>query len=280
MKKRSKLIKLIALLLVICFLVPVVSKQDAYAKKKKTYVVCIDPGHYKKQNKVKGKKSYGYSEAEFNLKVAKELKKELKSYGIEVKMTRTGKNIKLFGFKNKILDDYYLSLRGEYAEDCDLFVSLHTNSNAINANKHKTFEQTIALNKTIVIVNQKTMQKKKYMNMANEIGKAVTNASFEAGLLEKNKFKTKTKKSIKEWTGGYNDGEGQKGTVCYRLNSRGTDYYGVLRGAANVGVPGMIIEHGYHSIPEVRYAAKYEDLASKWAKADAYGIAKGFGLVE
>ena len=254
MKKRSKLIKLIALLLVICFLVPVVSKQDAYAKKKKTYVVCIDPGHYKKQNKVKGKKSYGYSEAEFNLKVAKELKKELKSYGIEVKMTRTGKNIKLFGFKNKILDDYYLSLRGEYAEDCDLFVSLHTNSNAINANKHKTFEQTIALNKTIVIVNQKTMQKKKY--------------------------KTKTKKSIKEWTGEYNDGEGQKGTVCYRLNSRGTDYYGVLRGAANVGVPGMIIEHGYHSIPEVRYAAKYEDLASKWAKADAYGIAKGFGLVE
>ena len=54
----------------------------------------------------------------------------------------------------------------------------------------------------------------------------------------------------------------------------------MLRGATNVGVPGMIIEHGYHSVKEVRYAAMRTDLASKWAKADAYGIAKGFGLVE
>ena len=57
------------------------------------------------------------------------------------------------------------------------------------------------------------------------------------------------------------------------------NYYGVLRGASNVKVPGMIIEHGFHTVEEVRRLAMEEDLTQKWAEADAYGIAKGFGLV-
>ena len=50
------------------------------------------------------------------------------------------------------------------------------------------------------------------------------------------------------------------------------------RGAASAGVPGVIIEHGLHTIPEVRKAAQ-GDLALKWAEADAYGIAWGLGFV-
>ena len=281
MKKRTFIFKLIAIILLFCIVFPNTGTTVAAKKKKeKTYVVCLDPGHYGSQNKIKGKTGYGYSEAEFNLKLAKELKSELESYGIKVKMTRTGKNIKIGGYKNKTLDDIFLALRGEYAEGCDLFVSLHTNSNAINANNRKTFEQSLALNKTIVIVNKKTMQSNKYMKIANEVGKAVTNESYEEGLLKKNKFKTRNVNNIIEWTGEYNDKEGAKGTVCYRLNSYGNDYYAVLRGSANVDVPGMIIEHGYHSIKAVRKAAMKEDLAYGWAKADAYGIAKGFGLIE
>ena len=35
---------------------------------------------------------------------------------------------------------------------------------------------------------------------------------------------------------------------CYSVaNAQGTDYYGVLRGAAEVGVPGLIVEHGFHT---------------------------------
>ena len=35
---------------------------------------------------------------------------------------------------------------------------------------------------------------------------------------------------------------------CYSVaNAQGTDYYGVLRGAAQVGVPGLIVEHGFHT---------------------------------
>lgn len=30
-------------------------------------------------------------------------------------------------------------------------------------------------------------------------------------------------------------------------NANGQDYYGVLRGAASVGVPGLIVEHGFHT---------------------------------
>ena len=123
-------------------------------------------------------------------------------------------------------------------------------------------------------------QYKRYMYMANEIGRAVTKENYEAGLSKNKRFVTRTRQSILKWTVAYNDSEGVLGTVCYRLNSRGQDGYGVLRGASNVGVPGLIIEHGYHSVPEVRYAAMNTDLATKWAKADAYGIAKGFGLVE
>ena len=77
--------------------------------------------------------------------------------------------------------------------------------------------------------------------------------------------------------GRYNDATNVEGTVCRRMGQSG-DYYGVLRGAANVGVPGMIIEHGFHTVPEMRGTAKTGELAKAWARADAEGIAEGFGF--
>ena len=83
---------------------------------------------------------------------------------------------------------------------------------------------------------------------------------------------------IREWTDAYNDATNVEGTVCRRMGQSG-DYYGVLRGAANVGVPGMIIEHGFHTVPEMRGTAKTGELAKAWARADAEGIAEGFGFL-
>lgn len=42
----------------------------------------------------------------------------------------------------------------------------------------------------------------------------------------------------------------------------------------------MIIEHGFHTVEEVRKLAMEGNLAKQWAKADAEGIAKGFGVIE
>ena len=55
-------------------------------------------------------------------------------------------------------------------------------------------------------------------------------------------------------------------------------YYGVLRGAEEAGIPGVIIEHGYHTVAEMRDAAKNGDLNNKWADADAKGIASALGF--
>lgn len=71
----------------------------------------------------------------------------------------------------------------------------------------------------------------------------------------------------------------QPGTICYRTDWNG-DYYGVLRGAASVGVSGMIIEHGFHTVPVMRSLAAQGTLKVQWARADAEGIAEGFGLLK
>ncbi len=47
-----------------------------------------------------------------------------------------------------------------------------------------------------------------------------------------------------------------------------------------VNVPGLIIEHGFHTIPEVRKLALTGELLEKWAEADANGIAEGYELMK
>ena len=53
-----------------------------------------------------------------------------------------------------------------------------------------------------------------------------------------------------------------------------------LRGAADAGVPGMIIEHGFHTVPDMRQKATAGELAEAWAEADADGLAEGYHLVK
>ena len=155
---------------------------------------------------------------------------------------------------------------------------MHTNANNSNANGHETCDQPVEINKTIVLINKVACNSSKFVKLANEVGKAVTTANYETGISSTKKFTSVKKGKVKKWTDSYNDSLNKKGTVCYRFGSNG-DYYGVLRGASKVKVPGMIIEHGFHTVEEVRRLAMEEDLTQKWAEADAYGIARGFGLV-
>lgn len=242
-------------------------------------VVCIDPGHYQGASKLSGDNLYGYEEGVFTLKVALALRDELQKYGIQSYLTRKTDSITIAGYTNGDLDHGKISLRGEYAKDADLFVSIHTNANKDQANGYPTCSQPVSINKTIVLVNAVAVKSEQAITIANEIGKAMTKTSYDQKLCTTDQFQVADADHLTEWTDSYNDSLNTEGTVCYRWGEHG-DYYGVLRGASNVGVAGMIIEHGFHTVEEVRRQAKEEDLAEKWAQADAYGIAKGFGVIE
>lgn len=245
-------------------------------------MVCIDPGHYAGKNAATDSDSYGYAEGDFTLVLAMQLRDILKeTYGIDSYMTRESGSITLDGYTDITLDQKHISLRGEYAaqQQSDLFVSIHTNANNDNANGYGTWEQPIAINKTLIFVNQAGEKSDMTLRTCNAIGVNLSKTNYELGLSSVRDFRTVNDASdIREWTDAYNDSLNEPGTVVCRMNDD-MDYYGVLRGAASVGISGIIIEHGMHTVPQIREAAQGE-LAEYWAEADAYGIAYGFGFVK
>ena len=193
-------------------------------------------------------------------------------------MTRTTGTITLGGYTNLNLDRAHISLRGEYAAERDstLFLSIHTNANEENANGYDTCLQPVSINKSLVFVNMVAKKSDTILSVSNAIGTGLTRVNYDMGLSTVGEFRTATADTVLEWTKAYNDSLNTGGTVVCRTDGK-EDYYGVLRGASSVGIPGLIVEHGMHTIPEVRKAA-LGDLAEQWADADAYGIAYGFGF--
>lgn len=241
-------------------------------------LICVDPGHYKGASIVPSDETmYGYEEGIFTLRVGLALREELAKHGINSYLTRETDSITIDNYTNAALDKGKISLRGMYAAGSNLFISLHTNANGDNANGCDTWQQPLDINKTLIILNQTASNREPIIAVANEIGAAVTTTSCRLGLSVTDQFERVAAGSLLVWTGDYNDSVDVKGTVCYRLGDNG-DYYGVLRGAASVNVPGMIIEHGFHTVEEMRRQAMTGNLANEWARADADGIAKGFGF--
>lgn len=66
----------------------------------------------------------------------------------------------------------------------------------------------------------------------------------------------------------------QKGRTATRKGSTGADYYGVIRGAVSVGVPGIILEHSFHTNPKAAAWLMNDANLSKLAKAEADCIAE------
>ena len=226
-------------------------------------ILCIDPGHFEGKNAVTSD-DLGYAEGDFSLALAIELEKTLKeTYGISSKLTRNSGTITIDGYEDRQLDSSHISLRGELAKDCDLFVSLHTNANLENAGGSPTEQQPISINKPIIFVNSVALDNPTSLRIANEVGSRLAAASFDQGLSETKAFREAQKQEVLEWTDAYNDSRDKEGTVCKRTGTKG-DYYGVLRGASNVQVPGLIIEHGFHTVSKVRQAAVKDE---KWSGA-------------
>ena len=245
--------------------------------------ICIDPGHYHIATEVTEADEYSYIEGDFVLELALELRDVLKEkFGIDSVLTRETDSITLGGYTDFELDSAHISLRGEYAaeEDCDLFVSLHTNSNEEDANGYPTFFQPMGVSKPIIFVNQVALNSETAIKIANATGTKLASVNYELGIAETDEFREVKMGSVEEIVRGYNDSATEIGTVVIRTGKKDPDYYGVLRGASNVGIPGMIIEHGHHSVPVVRRAAACGALTEAWANADAEGIAYGFGFTE
>ena len=241
--------------------------------------VCLDPGHYLNSSVLEGEDMYGYGEGLFVLRLGLELRDVLEQeYGVSVIMTRETDDITLGGYTNGELDNAHLSLRGAYAEGQDLFVSLHTNANLDDANGYPTCNQPLAINKTLVFVNQVALASDVAMAQANAVGKRLTAVNFALGLSTSDRFTEGVRGALIEWSDAFNDSLDTPGTVCWREGDEQKDYYGVLRGAASVGVPGLIVEHGFHTVAAVRQAAMQGDLARRWAEADAAGLAEGWGF--
>ena len=240
-------------------------------------MICIDPGHFKGRNSILNDK-YPYAEGDFTLELALELKRILyEEYGIDSYLTRENGDITIEGYSNQILDSQHISLRGQYAakENSDLFLSLHTNANNSNVNGKDTWQQPSELNKPVIIANQIAYGSSEYIKLGNSIGKHIAAVSYQLGIYTQKDFELRDIAQIEQWTDQFNDSLGKKGTVLIRSKS-GRDVYGVLRGASEVKIPGFIIEHGYHTVPNVRKEASEGNLKNIWAKADALGIAEAY----
>lgn len=72
-------------------------------------------------------------------------------------------------------------------------------------------------------------------------------------------------------------GTDQPGEIRNRRGNGG-DYYGVLRGAASVGVAGILMEHSFHTNARSAQWLLDDDNLRKLAKAEAEVIAKHYGL--
>lgn len=67
--------------------------------------------------------------------------------------------------------------------------------------------------------------------------------------------------------------------VKTRLNDRGTDYYGILRESTTLGIPSILVEHGYADhIRDYESVNDQEDWKAL-GRSDATAVAKYFGLV-
>lgn len=197
--------------------------------------VCIDSGHKGKYNRCPSIPEYYESEVMWKLHLLQ--KKYLEQLGIDVVLTREDLNT-----------DLSLQLRGIKAENCNLFISDHTNAvgSCMNENVdyvalyHLTDDTT-----TIADDISKEISKKLAPVIANVMG-------VEDG------YRVVTRKS---------DNDRNKDGI---LND---NYYGVLHGSRCVNVPGIIIEHGFHTHSKTVKWLLVESNLERLAKAEAECIA-------
>ncbi len=143
--------------------------------------------------------------------------------------------------------DLDLVPRGEASKGCDLFLSIHSNG----ADKEST-DYVVAMYQVDDNCGQIDDQSRAV---------AVLLADCVAGIMGAKPMTWSTQSSADRDGNGYKD-----------------DYYGVLRGAHNVGTAGVIIEHGFHTNKAQATWLLDDSNLRRLAEAEAAVIAEWFGV--
>ena len=175
----------------------------------KKFKVCIDPGHHGRYNRCPGIPEYYESEVMWKLSM---LQKDIfEKLGVEVIMTRTDPN-----------KDLALKDRGMTSAGCDLFISNHSNAVGSGMNENVDYPAIFYLVENYSVLSD---------DLSKEIGELLATCIAETmGTKQKGKALTKKSDNDRNGDGIMND-----------------NYYGVLHGAALVDVPGLILEHSFHT---------------------------------
>ena len=134
-----------------------------------------------------------------------------------------------------------LATRGKKAKGCDLLLSIH--SNAVGDKINETVDYPIAF----VPIN----------GSADKLGKLLAEC-VEQTMNTKQTSRSATKKS----------------------SNGNWDYYSVINGAVSVGVPGIILEHSFHTNTKATKWLMEDSNLDKLAKAEAEVIARYFKAIK
>lgn len=200
--------------------------------------ICLDAGHYGKYNRCPIIPEYYESDMAWKLTMLQ--KKYLEEMGARVVLTRISQNV-----------DKDLRARGTASIGCDLFLSNH--SNAVSNSMNETIDYVAAYH----LVNDITTQAD---DISAEIAKLLAPAiAGTMGTAQGYKVLTRKSSNDRNKDGMMND-----------------NYYGVLNGARAVNVPGLILEHGFHTNSKtVRWLLKDSNL-DRLAMTEANVIAVYF----
>lgn len=176
-------------------------------KPAKKIKICLDAGHAGYENKGCKVKKGNKSVQYWESVMTWKLTNYLK------KRLETYPNVKVVMTKKSRNDDHGVYDRGRMAKGCNMFLSIHSNWAPSNKTDYP-----------LAIVSAKTKKDGKVLyNKAYPLAKKLVIAVKDT---------IKTKQNYQIWT---------------KKNNDGTNWYGVIRGAAAVKVPGIILEHSFHS---------------------------------
>lgn len=202
--------------------------------------IMLDAGHYGKYNRSPAVPEY--YESDFAFKFTNMLKAALEAYGFTVGTTRKDQ-----------AKDLALQDRGKAAAGYDLFISIH--SNAVGSGVNNSVDYPVA----ITMVDDDKVTIDEVSKVVGEILAQVVAATMGTSQAAR----TYTKLSAND-----RDGNGIKDD----------EYYGVLHGAKLVRVPGIILEHSFHTNAKAAAWLLKESNLQAMAAAEAAALAKYYGM--
>lgn len=182
----------------------------------------------------------GYYESEQMWKLTQKLKTALEAYGFEVGLTRKTQG-----------EDPELTERGRRARGYDLFISMHSNAANTDVPDAPWLIHYRSDNKTNIDEASETV--------ARALGPVVS----EVMGVSEPYYYTKGVDFDRDYNGHLDD-----------------EYYGVLFGAKSVGVPGIIIEHSFHTNKAAAEWLLDDKNLDRLAEAEAEALARYYGMEE